>query len=67
MSFTKYYLIADTEMYNIFRRFEDLQKAKEALVLFRKMYPELHIVIFERVSETTWEGRYAKYEIELEV
>lgn len=52
------FLVADSDLRNIFHRSKDLGEAKEARTLWRNAYPDLQVVIFERTSLTTWVGRF---------
>jgi hypothetical protein len=54
------YIVADESLTSIFGRYnkDQLEDAKICRSVWREAYPNLHIVIFERTSLTTWEGRF---------
>lgn len=59
----KTYLVADADMRSIINTYSSLEDAKKSRTIWRQAYPLEHIVIFERVSLTTWEGRFIAQEV----
>lgn len=58
----KEYLVADADLRSIFSRHLDVEDALKSRAIWRQAYPDVHIVIFERTSLTTWEGRFIAQE-----
>lgn len=58
----KEFLVADADLRSIFSRHFDVEDARKSRAIWRQAYPDVHIVIFERTSLTTWEGRFIAQE-----
>lgn len=59
----KEYLVADANLRSVFSRHTDVADAKASRDIWRQAYPDMHVVIFERTSLTTWEGRFIAQEV----
>lgn len=58
----KEYLVADADLRIIFCRCYDVDDARRYRNFWRQERPNLHIVIFERISLTTWQGKFIAQE-----